>query len=334
MQNITGYDFNPCLTSLIGMQSDPCVSGTPPLFFVEQLDGIDLDKLSKISSSSDVNGKEYAKRIIQAAAAEMVGDLDLLIGQGYSLRDMVGETCSTCDFNGVYVAAGGLKVHNASLSKYSELRITKVNIKANATGDHQLKVDDGITAMLYDVTLEAGTVMPVLINYATTQKDVYLSLVDNTVGMAQIICPNNASCGCGGVKNSGLITYTGRIGAGADTSQYGFVVCANVGCSNKQLLCEMIRQAPNIFGLTLLYKIGEKINTGSKLTLRNNRVSAQPDEEKDNEIFKYAGLYRSRMNGSTQTKGIRQMISQYLNNKKGDSCIVCNSLVQIAYTSG
>lgn len=334
MQAITGSTTLKCLISLIGIQSKPCVPGSTPALFIEQLDGVDIDKLSKIASTSDVSGVEYAKRLINTSAMEMIGELDLMLNNGYSIKQNIAEVCSTCEFNSIYVPGGGTKVFSSSLSPYSQIKITSLKIKANATGSHYLKLDDGVNPLTYPIELEDGVIMPIILDYSTSQKIVYISLVDQSVGLAQIICPSSNSCGCGGATAKNMIHYSGTVGGIATSIQYGFLVCANISCSNESLVCEMIRQTPNIFGLTLLYKVGEKVNNDSKISLRNNRATAANDDEKDFEIFKYSALYRKRMNGSNTEKGIKHLISDYLRTKARDVCIVCNSSVKVSYATG
>lgn len=334
----TTCDRTTCLSSLIGVQSDPCLDPTKcPPFFVEQIDGVDIDKLSKIAGPADLSGKAYAERLIKQAAVEMTGDLELLIGNGYTLAETIGEVCSNCDFTNMYIPGGGIKIFNASLSQYSQIKITSFKLKANATGDHVLKIDDGVAPQTYPLTIQAGVEMPLnlLVPYITQRKSVYISLVDQTVGLAQITCPVKSGCGCGSSNSAkNLIQYSGTIGGMDASAQYGFIGCANIGCSSDILICEMVRQTPNLFGLTLLYKVGEKINTGSKLSLRNNRTSVQPDEIKDGEMFKYMGLYRKRLNGSATERGIRHIISDYLNKRSGDNCIQCVGNNRVAYVTG
>lgn len=335
LQTITAERSN-CLSSLIGVLSDPCVDPlSAPPFYVEQIDGVDIAKLTQLATSSDLSGKAYAERLIKAATMEMMGDLELLINNGYSLQETVGEVCSNCEFTDIYVPGGGIKIFNAGLSAYSQIRITNLKVKANATGDHVLRIDDGVTQKNYPITLQAGIIMPLVLDYVTQQKTVKVGIVDQTVGLAQISCPVKTSCGCGLSSTAqSIIRYTGTIGGMDASQQYGFIGCANIGCSNDILTCELIRQAPNLFGLTLLYKVGEKINNGSKLTLRNNRVAAQSDDIKDTETFRYMGLYRKRMYGTTNERGIRNVVNEYLQKRSGDSCIKCGGLVKTGYATG
>lgn len=324
-----------CLSSLIGVLSDPCVDPTSaPPFYVEQIDGVDIDKLRSIASSSDLSGKAYAERLIRSSTMEMMGDLELLINNGYNLVETVGEVCSNCDFTEVYIPGGGIKIYNAGLSAYGQIRITLLKVKANVTGDHVLRIDDGVGTVDYNISLVAGVVMPLNLNYTSQQKTVKVGLVDQTVGLAQISCPVKTSCGCGLGTTTTLIKYSGTIGGMDATNQYGFIGCANVGCSNDILMCELIRQAPNLFGLTLLYKVGEKINNGTKLTLRTGRVAVQSDEIKDTEIFRYMSLYRKRMYGTTQERGIRNVVNEYLQKRSGDNCIQCVSNYKTGYVTG
>lgn len=336
MLPIQDCDKISCLEKLVGIRSLPCPDGNCPDFSLDQLEGVDIDYLAKLAKGSQLSGEEVGKDLIRNSAKEMMGDIEMMLASGFQLLPTIGELCSTCEYSSFYVPGTGIKVTNNSLTGYGLLRITSVKIKANATGEYNLKIDDGVEPKLFPVVLEAGTIMPVILNYSTTQKFARVSLEDEAVGLAQVNCPTSSSCGCGGGSNpaKNLITYSGQVAEMDSSIQYGFIVCANISCSYDILVCDLVRQTPNVFALTLLYKAGERLNTGGKLSLRNNRVKAQGVEVKEEEMFKYNGLYRKRMQGSTTEIGIRGIVKEYLKNRKGDTCIQCDTIRKVGYATG
>lgn len=337
MLPVRSCDTVTCLSTLVGLRSTPCIVGDCPKVYVEDLDGIDLEIFTAIAKKKNGNGVDLANSIINAAAREMMGDLDLLINNGASLQSLIGSVCSTCDFTSIYVAGGGIKITNVMTSNYALLKIDSLKILTNGNGANVLVIDDGVLAKNYAVNLIANTIIPLVnIGYSTTQKTVRIYLQDVTIGMAQIVCPPNSSCGCGGISSKAdknTIVYTGSFMGMDNSVQYGIIACAVIQCSNEMLMCEMINAAPGIFGLTLLYKIGIKINVEMKLSLRNNRVASMNDDDKVDEIARFTSYYNKRMNGSKETKGIRNLVSDMLKQKR-DNCVKCDSLFKTGYATG
>lgn len=325
-----------CLEGLVGIRSQctqPEEECAP--FFVEDIEGIDVQALAKIAKGSNLTGVDFGNQIINSAAREMIADIEVLVQNGYSMQNIAGELCSSCNLLPVYTAGAGITIRTNVPSPYQELHITKLNILANATGAHVVIIDDGQTQRPYNVNLVAGVIMPVLLNYRTAERIVRVYLQDNTVGMAQVNCTTQSGCGCGVSSKSGLpVIISGWNGLVETTAQYGFLPCASVTCSYDALVCNMIKQAPNIFGLTLLYKIGEKLYSHRMASERNNAQVSFNDEEQADEGKNYGKLYWWKMQGTTKGKGVKHIVSDFLSKQKKDKCVVCDSLIKTGYVTG
>lgn len=327
-----------CLQSLIGIKAE-CGALDCADFYIEDIEGIDIDKLSQIASSQSPSGISVAKDLIRTASKEMLGDIELLIGNGYTLNDTFGDLCSSCDFISVYQAAGGVKVQSTILSNYSILRISKIDILTNYTGTALLDFNDGKTIKQYTVALQSGVISPVIFDYSTTEKIVKIYFDDPTITLGQIQCLTNKSCGCGGARNReaiDTIRYSGLLNGADYKTQYGFKICANISCSSDLLTCDLVSKTPLIFALTLLYKIGQKAYSSSVLqTSRITPFTSSNGEEKRIDMKDYyEGLYKQRLNGKGQTKGISQIINNYLR-QRTDNCVNCqNSTSKIGWAVG
>jgi hypothetical protein len=325
-----------CLETLLGMRSQctqPEEECAP--FFLEDIEGIDVQALAKIAKGSNLTGVDFGNQIINSAAREMLGDLELLVNNGYSMQNIAGELCSACNLLPVYTAGGGITIRTNVPSPYQILHITKLSIMANMTGPYEVVIDDGLEPQVFPVNLIAGTIMPVLLNYSTAERMVRIYLSDNTVGMGNVNCATQSSCGCGASAKSGLpVIITGWNGLTETTAQYGFLPCATVTCSYDALICNMIKFAPNIFGLTLLYKAGEKLYAHRGASERNNAQVSFNDEEKAEDGKNYGKLYWWRMQGTNKGKGIKQIVSEFLSKQKKDKCVSCDAVIKTGYVTG
>lgn len=318
-----------CLEKLVTVRAD-CKNSTCSDFYIEDLEGIDIDKLAQMAGLQQVSGVELAKDLIHAASLEMLGDIELLIGQGFSLTPTFGELCSECDFIQLYQPAGGIQIQNTINSGFSYLLINSLDILTNYTGSAVLVISDGKTSQEFTVQLEAGVIAPVLLNYTTQQKIVSIYFQDTTIQTAQVQCVRTSSgCGCGGAKNTAAMTsirYSGYANSIASKTQYGFKACASVQCSSDALVCDLIQRMPKIFGLTLLYKVGQKTYSSSRMAV--DRItpftSENQDEKKRDMVLYYENLYKTRLNGKGVTKGISSIINGFLR-QRIDKCVTCDA---------
>ena len=323
-----------CLQSLVKLRSD-CTDGNCADFYIEDLEGVDTTNFSDIANVNSPSGKMKANDLINVAAREMLADIEMLIGNGYSLKPTFGELCSACSFLTTYTANTRIKVTNVIATKYSILQIHTLQILSNYTGTAVLIVDDG-TQTQFNVDLVNGVIANVTLEYSTSATSVMIYFQDTTIGLAQISCTVPSGCGCGGAANraaSQTITYSGMIGIVAAPFQYGFLPCASIVCSSDLMVCDLIKQTPKLFAMTLLYKVGQKYYSDARLSKRNNRTAGQDDDEKIDMESYYAGLYKTRINGTKITKGIYGIISSYLK-QRNDKCVMCDGNVKQGWAIG
>lgn len=337
MYPISTVDKVSCMQALVGVRTicDPAINYP---FWIEDIEGVDVSKLAKMAKGSNPNGKDFGNQLINNAARQMMGDLELFLNDGYRLNNIVGDMCSACTLLPNYVVNTGIVVKSSVATNFNILRITKLQILSNNTGNFELAIDDGETPEFFNIDLVAGTIMPVVLNYATTKKSAKVYFTDPTVALGQVMCATTSSCGCGGSQTSNNpITVTGLVAGVENSTQYGFLPCAAVGCSYDSLVCTLVKQAPNIFGLALLYKTGALYYDNKRVGDRNNDAIAFNDEEgteKDDQKKSYDRLYWAKMKGTTSVLGINKIVKDYLRNKRSDKCVICDSKLLTAYATG
>lgn len=334
MLPISSVDQVQCLQSLMGIRTGCSVEKNYP-FWIEDIEGVDIPKLAKISKGSNGTGKDFANQLINSAAREMLADIETMLNNGFKLKEMVGDICSACSILPVYTANSGIKVTSAIASRFKTLRITKLSMMINQSGPFQIVIDDGKNPVYYTPTFVAGVLTPVNIDYVTPEKSVTIYFSDNTVGLGQVSCATPSSCGCGKSSISdNPVTVTGIVGGVDTTTQYGFLPCAAIGCSYDTLVCSLIKQTPNIFGITLFYKTGEKYYLHKFASERNNDSASYNEEEKPELIRNYTKLYKESIYGTAARIGLKKVVNDYLKDHNKDRCVVCDAKVMTAYAVG
>lgn len=323
-----------CMQSLMGIRTQ-CLPGEQYPFWIEDIEGVDVKNLAALAKATNTNGKDFGKQLINNAARQMMGDIETLLNNGYKMNAIAGDMCSACTFITSYTANSGIVVKSNVGTSYGILHITSLNVLTNVTGTRTMKIDDGVDPKLYDVELIAGTMMPLSLNYSTTQKFVKITFTDITVGLGHITCATQSSCGCGGSSTShNPVKIAGLVAGIETTSQFGFLPCASVTCSYDSLVCHLIKQTPNIFGLALLYKTGELYYDILKVSTRNNEAVSFNEEDKEEQKKNYARLYWAKIKGTSGVTGINTLIGHYLKTNRGDKCVTCESKVRTAYVTG
>lgn len=334
-----------CLSSLVGIQAD--CGGPEAYMYVENIEGCDIKKLSEIANVQNPSGKSFAQAMIDAAAREMLGDIELITNNGFVLKQTFGDLCGACDYatsGTIYSNGGGVKIQNMISSPYSVLKVFSVEIAANYTGDAVLVLDDGTTPQSFDITLEAGIADIHKLEYSTTKKVVKVYIQGNATPVARIDCPTVRSCGCGGSSNrdaADTIRYSGLLNGIDVSTQYGFKICASVTCDSGIMTCDLVNAAPRTYSLALLYKVGSKYYSEASLSERNNRTAGMDEDKKEGMVLYYNNLYKQLMYGKTFATGvnvsgtntINNNIQAYLRQKK-DRCVTCESIRKESYVTG
>lgn len=325
-----------CLESLVGIRTY-CGANQEYPFYIEDIEGVDIKTLASIAKGSNLNGKNFGNQLINSAAREMLADIEKMLNGGYRLKNMVNDMCSNCTLLQSYTQNTGIIVKNVIGTSYGILRITRLTVLANVTGTYTIRIDDGVTPIDYPVQIQAGMLMPIKLNYSTLEKQAKIFFTDTTVPLGQIICTKPSSCGCGGAQNDNNPIHIAGLSNGIETSnQYGFLPCAGVDCSYESLVCNLIKHAPNVFGVGLLYKVGEKFYAHKRASGRNNDTVSynEEDDPKSESGRNYNILYLANLNGKADRVGIRRIVSEYLKNKRADRCIECTTLIGTAGVTG
>lgn len=327
-----------CFSNLIGIRALCDEYEVEPLYWVDDLPGVNLDNLAALAGASATHtGRDWGTLLIERAARMMSADVEAIYDGGYKVENMLVNGCSTCTFLANYAAGNerGVTVKNNTSSAFARLVIDKLTVLVNETGLFHVVIDDGEAPRTIAAELEAGQVADIInIGYVTAKKAVRIYLQESTVPLAQLSCPRNSSgCGCSGKKTvvADLI-YTGTADGVESQQAYGFIPCAFIRCEADDLLCFTAKSAPRMIGMALLYKVGELYYADRTTSTRNNRVAGNKTEQAEDESKRYAKLYLDKLNGKG-TRGVKDLVTTALRNVAGDECIVCNAQLGIAWAS-
>lgn len=327
-----------CFANLVGVKSLCAESDPVPILYLDDVEGIDIIKLAQVANETSESGKKFAQDIIDSAIRLFLSDIEGLFPVNYSLNRQLGNSCSTATFSGFYVTGSqyGSIIQLTGLSKYSLLKITKMDIQVGDSGTYDFVVDDGTTQQTFSTgPLTGGVRATVPVNFSTTASQVKIYFTDPNVRVSQLTQPSSG-CGCSGgngVLNSNDLTknllFSGLQNGVIQSVQYGFVPCLEITCSWDSLICNLITAAPKLIALTLLYKVAHKYFLSSDLGTRNNRVVGYDKDEKVAMASKFDGLYRKYLNSEGVT-GVRQLINQQLQYSR-DICILCDSPFKVRW---
>lgn len=325
-----------CLEALVGIRTECSIAEEYP-FYIEDIEGLDIKALAGVAKGTNLNGVDFARQLINSSAREMLGDIELLMNNGYKINNIVGSICSSCTLSASYLSNTGIIVKTLNKSIYSIIRITKLMVLVNVSGSKVIVIDDGVAPKTYTATFTAGILAPLNLNYSTNEKSVKIYFQDATVPLGLVSCSTSSSCGCGSKGTSQVqqdIVITGLLNGAENTNQYGFLPCVSLECSNEILLCTMIKQAPNIFGLTLLYKFGEKYYANKQVSHRTNETVSFNEEDQVESNKNYGQLYWAKMQGGKGRIAIKNIINDFLSTKRNDKCVVCDSKISTASVTG
>lgn len=328
-----------CLTDLVSIKTIT-ESGVPePLFWLDDIEGIDKVALSQITKPTSVEstreGRQFGLSIIDTAARLLMADIESLIPKGYSIRSSLNSFCNTCSYTNISSSEEktGVVIKNVSTSKNAKLSIDSLKVMTASTGDYSIVLDDGVGPKVISASFTAGTEKIITgINYKTSEKSVKVYFQDEGVLVAVLSCPTTKSCGCSGRKadSSTDIIVKGLLSDAEFTTQYGFVPCASVICSLDNIMCNIVDQQPRLFALTLLYRSAAKYFSEFQVTQRNNRNASFNEEEKTQLAEQYMNLYYERLRGSENVKGISDNMAAALNNLN-DACVTCERKQSIGW---
>lgn len=325
-----------CLTSLVNIKELCAADATQPLFWFDDIEGVDRTALAQLAKPSNGSGKNFGTEIIEAASRFLITDIETLIPKGYSIKSALNSFCNTCTYTGVTSATAitGIIVKNLTTSKNSYLSIDSLKVMIQSTGDYTIVLDDGILPKQIEHTFTAGTEVTLTnINFKTTAKSVKIYFNESGVLVNALNCPTTKSCGCSTSTTNTDLTVKGLLGNAEFTTQYGFIPCASVVCSIDNIMCNIINQQPKLFAVTLLYRSAARYFSEFGVTQRNNRNASFDEDEKLSLADRYLALYYERLNGSNNVKGISDNMAAALNNLN-DACIECKRITGTSWAIG
>lgn len=326
-----------CLTKLVNIKELCAEDATQPLFWLDDIEGVDRIALSQVAKQSNGSGKQFGNEVIEAAARFLITDIETLIPKGYTIKSSLNSFCNTCTYTGITSGSAftGIIVKNISKSKNSYLSIDSLKVMIASTGNYTIVLDDGITPKQIAHSFTAGTeAIFTNINFKTSATSVKIYFLEPGVLVYALNCPTTKSCGCSGqTDNSKDLSVKGLLLNAEFTTQYGFIPCASVVCSVDNILCNIVNQQPRLFAVTLLYRSAARYFSEFQVTQRNNRNASFDEEEKLSLADRYIALYYERLNGSDNVKGIRDNLAATLNNIN-DPCVECLRQTTVAWATG
>lgn len=327
-----------CFIDLIGIRGicDPVAT----TYYLDDVPGIDLSRLADVAEADAPTGEKTGLKLIESAARMLVADVEAMYDAHYKVETTLVSGCSTCGFTGAYASGSqrGVLVKDLTSSSFSRMVIDRLTVRLNTTGLLHVVIDDGDASNQRVIEFDFLTADHEYefqgLNYKTKSKRVRIYMQEVGTPLAQLSCKVGSSgCGCSGrVTSVSDLVYTGTLN-GADTQQaYGFQPCAMIRCDADDLLCFMAHSAPRMIGMALLFKVAELYYTTVLQSTRNNKVAGAFAEDTKEDIKKYAGLYKDKLNGRG-TSGVKEIVFSTLQ-KTSDVCVVCNSLVGVSWATG
>jgi len=274
-----------CLKDLVNVKELCAADAVQPLFWLDDLEGVDRIALSQVSKSSNGSGKELGLQLIDTASRFLMADIETLVPKGYTIKSSLNSFCNTCTYTGLSSDSTftGVVVKNISSSPNGYLSIDSLKVMVSSSGDYNVVLDDGIAPKLIPGTFTANVEKIFTnINFKTTAKTIKIYFLEPDVLVTALNCPTSKSCGCSGsTAQSKDITVKGLLNNAEFTTQYGFVPCASVICSVDNIMCNIVNQQPRLFAVALLYKSASLYFSEFGVTTRNNRNASFDSEEKE-----------------------------------------------------
>jgi hypothetical protein len=324
-----------CLTDLISIKN-LCTEEDTPLFYMDDIEGIDLDSLSDLAAPLNGSGKSYFTDLRDAASRFLVTDIETLIPKGYTIKSSLNSFCNICTYTSLSSATQktGVIIKKITTSKNAYLSIDSLKVMIASSGTYNIVLDDGIDPRMIEHDFTSGTeVIITNINFKTTASSVKIYFNEAGVNVTALNCPTTKSCGCSGSQQNKDITVKGLLNNTEFTTQYGFIPCASIVCSLDNLICQIVNYQPRLFGVAMLYKSAAMFFGEYGVTKRNNQTASFSKETKLAMADRFTALYYERLNGSSNVKGISDNMAAVLNSFR-DPCIECSRTVTNSWAVG
>lgn len=334
--------MNTCFNNLIALKS-LCPDAVQPLFYLDDIEGMTQDRLSKLATPRDGSGAALAQFLIESSVRLLLADIDSVIPANYKIKQELSSVCSLCTFSGFYsnatVAGTGIIIKNMSNSRFTSMIIDSLKVKVNTSGLFVLRIKDaaGVIKDISQAFIATEELTILNIGFETTSKTVQVYFTDTSIAMYTITCPANSSCGCGGAPTSLAtdIVIGGLTNGVEGSTQYGILPCVKIKCSYDDIICDLVKGSPRLFGLALLYLTASKSFEENALSNRVNRAASFDKETMQTYSEYYYALYRDRLTGNPkkQVLGIAGVVNQNLKLIK-DKCVACDNPLGIAWATG
>lgn len=322
-----------CFNSLIGIRGVCEPAAITPSFWLNDVPGMDLAKLSALAYADAPTGKKFGEELIDTAIRMVKADIQAMYG-AYSIATVLVSGSSLCSFTAANAAGAelGTTFKNNTGSDLSRMVLDSFVAKIYSTGAFTIVItDDAGTVREIPFDFVAGEEVEFTgVNYETTKKKARIYIKESTALVSVLSCPRSGSgCSCTGKSaQTDSIIYTGST-AGAESQQaYGFLPKVRLRCDNSDVLCLLATDAPNVTGLAIVYKGAEQYYMHMQTTTRGNIVAGQqPVDVNEKMSSKYGKLYKDMRDGS-----LRDIVRGILQQSQ-DACVICDNKMGYGWAS-
>jgi hypothetical protein len=319
-----------CLQQIISIK-DACNPNPKTLsgYDLSDLPGINVRAASNIADEDYVTGKALLADKLRLAIMEVRTDiLQFLQGNEYITQSVsalfrTGEL-RTGTQDGLIIAQNGNGWRGVSIfnnrpeCNLRKLFISEIYIKTDYSGVTTLRIEDGDEYYDYEVTLHAGKIDAIEINFTASKNTVSILLPDNIA-----VYSVNPNCGCGDKKNdcARVLGIVGPVTTNAEA--YGIWADVQCKCDYDYLLCQLATQG--LLGQIVLHATGVKIMDEQLKTDRLNYFTIYGEDKAESIKAEWSSIYAEKWNVLIASlPGILQTIDQCGCIECGGSKLVSN----------
>lgn len=319
-----------CLDELLNIRNycEPNKEG----LYLDNFVDVPLSLLAQLANDSEQTGKKYGKNLIAGAVQELQADISLSVSDGYSIKDVVYQYNSNCQFTNTYASGFGISLTNFYKSNFAELVVPNIAYKPNFNGDFTLVITDGTVTKTYVATAQQGVVNNLSVDFKTKEKNVKIYAQDASLEFSVLNC-TSTSCGSCAAKRGTYITVTGYNGSTNISTAAGFIPNVYIQCNMENIICAIVNKYKQLFAKALAYKVAELVYTRLLISPRMNDSTLNIDQDNVKLYLNtITAKYRELIHGSkaaysqAPAKGIIDIMRASYKTLN-DPCISCASSV-------
>ncbi len=302
-----------CLQNLIGVCQETTTTAPTSGYYINDLEGINLDFAAAIADSNYTTGLNLLTEKIDFATLYTVNDLSTHLLPFFRVNSTVDEL-RIGEFKTTYLTPGaadkGVKLKLTD-SRLLKMRIDRVIVNLQQTAfAHVLTITDGQNITNYNFTTDGDGDAEIITDYLAETREVFITM-DNTA-----INPNNTevkrSCNCYN-KNSKFVKGYGWGGSSNAMATFGLQVYATAECDENELSCIISHR----LALPILYQAGVQIVKELVTTSRLNSFTILSAEKGAFMLKEFEDQYQRAIDTLAATV-------PDLMNRVDNICVTCN----------